>query len=112
MKTPVSWAGLAFAGVLSFGAATYYQMQHDQKSMQTMSKVVTTGKPNLGGAWTLIESSTGKFVTNKAYEDQYTILYFGFAHCPDICPSELRKLSTVIDALKVSLLGYSKGFRT
>ena len=39
-------------------------------------------------------------MSDKSYSSTYTILYFGFAHCPDICPSELRKLSKVLESLE------------
>jgi len=52
----------------------------------------------LGGSWSLISTKTGDFVTEKSYTSP-TIIYFGFAHCPDICPSELRKLSKALAAL-------------
>jgi cytochrome oxidase Cu insertion factor (SCO1/SenC/PrrC family) len=31
--------------------------------------------------------------------DHYTLLYFGFSACPEICPTELRKLSAVYERL-------------
>lgn len=100
LKTPVSWKGLALASVLSAAAAGFYKLKQEEKTKKTLSKVVTTGKPSLGGDWCLLDSKTGGFVTNKTYEGGYTVVYFGFAHCPDICPSELRKLSAVIDGMK------------
>jgi len=100
LKTPVSWKGLVVAALFSFGAAGFYNLEHEKKTKKTTAKVTTTGRPNLGGDWSLVEAESGKFVTNKTYEGEYTILYFGFAHCPDICPSELRKLSSVIEGMK------------
>jgi protein SCO1 len=53
--------------------------------------VTSVGKPNLGGPWTLVDMH-GEPKTDKDYLGQYALLYFGFAHCPDICPAELVKV--------------------
>ena len=42
----------------------------------------------------------GNLVTNKTFEGKWILLYFGFARCPDICPSEMNKVARVIDTLK------------
>jgi protein SCO1/2 len=39
-------------------------------------------------------------VTNKSFEGKWILLYFGFARCPDICPSEMVKVGKVMDTLK------------
>jgi protein SCO1/2 len=57
------------------------------------------GKPAIGGEWSLIDLE-GNLVTNKSFEGKWTLLYFGFARCPDICPSEMVKVGTVMDTLK------------
>ncbi|GMH87330.1 hypothetical protein TL16_g10821 [Triparma laevis f. inornata] len=90
---------LGLTTLLSFSAVSYYKIQHTEKLELQNSKVTTTGTAMLGGPWTLINSNTGDFVEEKDYSG-YTILYFGFAHCPDICPSELRKLSKVLESLE------------
>jgi protein SCO1 len=63
-----------------------------------MTKVTTYGKPALGGRWTLVDF-TGRPVTDVDFHNEFTLLYFGFTHCPDICPSELVKVGKVIDLL-------------
>lgn len=60
-------------------------------SVQTITNVATIGKPNLGGPWTLVDMN-GVPKTDKDYLGTYSLLYFGFAHCPDICPAELVKV--------------------
>ena len=37
--------------------------------------------------------------TDASFLGKYTLLYFGFTYCPDICPNELVKMGTVISEL-------------
>jgi protein SCO1/2 len=37
--------------------------------------------------------------TQADFANQWTIVYFGFTHCPDICPEELDKMSDVVSAI-------------
>ena len=57
------------------------------------------GKPAIGGPWSLIDLD-GQLVTDISFQGKWLLLYFGFARCPDICPSEMSKISRVIDQLK------------
>mmetsp|Transcript_1198 Transcript_1198/g.2433 ORF Transcript_1198/g.2433 Transcript_1198/m.2433 type:complete len:158 (-) Transcript_1198:6895-7368(-) len=42
----------------------------------------------------------GNLVTEQSFVGKWTLLYFGFARCPDICPSEMNKVARVLDTLK------------
>jgi len=42
----------------------------------------------------------GNLVTNEQFKGKWLLLYFGFARCPDICPSEMVKVGKVMDTLK------------
>lgn len=39
-------------------------------------------------------------MTNESFRGKWLMLYFGFARCPDICPSEMAKVAQVMDTLK------------
>lgn len=46
-----------------------------------------------------LKYSDGKDFKLKDLQGKFTALYFGFAHCPDICPTTLVKIKEVIDLL-------------
>lgn len=56
------------------------------------------GKALLGGDWELVTAESKK-VTNQDFMGKWVMLYFGFTHCPDICPDELEKLVEVVDKI-------------
>jgi protein SCO1 len=61
-------------------------------------QVETTGKALIGGPFTLVDQ-TGKTVTDRNFRGRYMLIFFGFTHCPDICPAELQVMSAALDAL-------------
>uniref|UniRef100_A0A8D0EFA2 Synthesis of cytochrome C oxidase 1 n=2 Tax=Strigidae TaxID=30459 RepID=A0A8D0EFA2_STROC len=56
------------------------------------------GKPLLGGPFSLVNHE-GQPKTSKDYIGQWVLIYFGFTHCPDICPDELEKMIEVVDEI-------------
>lgn len=54
-----------------------------------------SGRPALGGPWTLIDHN-GRPKTDASYRGQFQLLYFGFTYCPDICPNELVKIGKIL----------------
>ena len=56
------------------------------------------GRPNVGGPFTLT-TQDGKTFTEKDLLSKWSLIYFGFTNCPDICPEELDKMSAAVDVL-------------
>ncbi|EWM26726.1 sco1 family protein [Nannochloropsis gaditana] len=97
-KMPVTWVGLAIMAVTGTGLAYFYQVEKERMQQQALGKVTSYGKPALGGPWTLVDF-TGRPVTDADFRGEFLLLYFGFTHCPDICPSELVKVGKILDSL-------------
>jgi cytochrome oxidase Cu insertion factor (SCO1/SenC/PrrC family) len=53
----------------------------------------------VGGAFTLNDHNGDKF-TQENFAGQYNLIYFGFTYCPAICPTELQKVSRVMNGLE------------
>ncbi|GGE30394.1 copper-binding protein [Agaricicola taiwanensis] len=63
---------------------------------------------SVGGPFSL-QDQTGATVTDESLRGQPFVVFFGFTHCPDICPTKLFELSEALNALgddaeKISVL--------
>lgn len=61
------------------------------------SKDITGLMPDLD--FTLTEANRNAPVTAKDYRGQIVMMFFGYMHCPDVCPMTLTRLRAAIDAL-------------
>jgi protein SCO1 len=52
----------------------------------------------IGGPFQLTDQS-GQPVTEKNMQGHPTLIFFGFTHCPDVCPTALFDISEVLRAL-------------
>jgi len=52
-----------------------------------------------GSSFTLTDVNNNS-ITEKSFQGPATALFFGFTHCPDICPMTLNKLSIILERLK------------
>ncbi len=57
-----------------------------------------TGQPLIGGAFAL-QQADGKTVTDKDLLGHPYLVYFGYTHCPDVCPTTLAQISDVLAKL-------------
>ena len=56
------------------------------------------GRAALGGEWELLNHE-GKTVKSTDFHGNWVLLYFGFTHCPDVCPDELEKMVKTVDTI-------------
>ena len=46
-----------------------------------------------------LSDQTGATVTENSLQGRPTLIFFGFTHCPDVCPTSLFEISEVLKAL-------------
>lgn len=97
-KSPVSFASLALMAITGGAVALYFNTQKEERLKEVSKNVTSVGKPALGGPFALVDIH-GQPKTDVSYQGKFALLYFGFTHCPDICPSELVKIGKVMDLL-------------
>lgn len=56
------------------------------------------GKARVGGPFKL-KTQDGVEFTHDDLLGKWSIVYFGFTNCPDVCPDELDKMGKVVDAV-------------
>uniref|UniRef100_A0AAY4EX34 SCO2 protein n=1 Tax=Denticeps clupeoides TaxID=299321 RepID=A0AAY4EX34_9TELE len=95
LKTRLIVTLLFGGGIL--GAWWYvWQEKQEQLQQQRMEQLrqVAVGQGNFS-----LTDHTGRRRTKQDFLGSWVLLYFGFTHCPDICPDELDKMSSVVKIL-------------
>ncbi|KAH9829729.1 Protein SCO1, mitochondrial [Teratosphaeria destructans] len=97
---PFSWqAGLLFL-LAGAGLTLYFRFEKARMARARIAEANKgIGKPLVGGPFTLTDHH-GHRVTQDLLKGKYSLVYFGFTHCPDICPEELDKMAGMIDRVK------------
>ncbi|XP_044474014.1 protein SCO1 homolog 1, mitochondrial-like isoform X2 [Mangifera indica] len=102
---PVSWLSFLLLILTGAGLIWYYDREKKRhieeisSSSEAVKQGPSAGKAAIGGPFNLINHD-GKNVTDKDFLGNWTMIYFGFTHCPDICPDELQKLAAAVDKIK------------
>ncbi|HEY1862328.1 MAG TPA: SCO family protein [Roseiarcus sp.] len=52
----------------------------------------------IGGAFAL-EDGAGKTVSDQTLRGRPFLVYFGYTHCPDVCPTELARISDILSKM-------------
>jgi len=80
----------------------YFRYEKDRMDRKRVAEAAKgVGKPKVGGPFELVDHN-GKRFTADDLKGKYALVYFGFTHCPDICPEELDKMASMIDLVEVA----------
>jgi len=77
----------AFAASLAIGLLAVLWLTGGLRSV--------TAPAAIGGPFQLTDQA-GQIVTDKNLKGHPTLIFFGFTHCPDVCPTSLFEISEVL----------------
>lgn len=84
---------IASVGCLILAVGFYLGHKHTMPQVHT----VESGEPtDIGGIDYTLTDQHGIERSNQEWSDQYQIVYFGYAHCPDICPMALMHITEAL----------------
>jgi cytochrome oxidase Cu insertion factor (SCO1/SenC/PrrC family) len=93
IRTPQALVPYVFA--LAFLAAG--ALWHASESLGP-GRVRVTGVADVGGSFALLDQN-GQTRTDADFRGRWMLIYFGYTHCPDVCPTTLSLMSEVLSRL-------------
>lgn len=61
-------------------------------------QTINTQAGKLGGPF-ILTATDGRSVTDQTYLGKWVLIYFGYTHCPDACPTALNDMGVALDRL-------------
>jgi protein SCO1/2 len=87
---------LAILVVAVFAGMAQWLVIRNDDITQNANGLVTSVE--IGGPFALTDH-TGRQVTEKDYLGNFTLVFFGYTFCPDVCPTELGDIALALDEL-------------
>ncbi|MCJ1315948.1 Cu-binding protein [Xylographa vitiligo] len=82
----------------------YFRAEKERMERQRIAEASKgVGKPKVGGKFELVDQDGRKWSSEEEMGGRFCLVYFGFTHCPDICPEELDKMAQMLDLVSVAL---------
>ena len=85
----------AFLGGLVIVGAAFLGLAHRDTPRGAAGTLLASA---IGGPFHLVDQE-GKTVTDADLRGKWSLVYFGYTHCPDACPTALNDISIALDEL-------------
>ncbi|KAK8099326.1 SCO1 protein [Apiospora kogelbergensis] len=102
---PFSWKAGALFVLTGGGLVWYFEFEKQRMQRKRVAEATKgVGRPKVGGDFELVDQN-GKPFSSADLRGRYSLVYFGFTHCPDICPEELDKMAQMFDLVEAERPG-------
>ncbi|XP_009904008.2 protein SCO2 homolog, mitochondrial [Dryobates pubescens] len=91
--------GVVAAAGTAAGAAWLYLREEKERRRRARRQEELRALALGQGDFQLVDH-TGRARRKSDFLGRWVLLYFGFTHCPDVCPEELEKLGRVVELLE------------
>ncbi|XP_053799160.1 protein SCO2 homolog, mitochondrial [Vidua chalybeata] len=92
---------LAVAGAVAGAAAAgWLYLRHEKERRRRALRLEQLRRLALGQGDFQLRDTGGAARSKADFLGRWVLLYFGFTHCPDVCPEELQKLSRAVELLE------------
>jgi len=84
-----------FAGLVVLGTGAFLALSSRDTARGVAGTVLSNA---IGGPFQLVDQN-GKTVTDADLKGKWSLIYFGYTHCPDACPTALNDISIALSDL-------------
>jgi len=88
-------AAVLLGGLVILGAGALLVLAHRDTPRGAAGTLLAS---TIGGPFRLVDQN-GKTVTDADLKGKWSLVYFGYTHCPDACPTALNDIAIALDQL-------------
>lgn len=89
---------ILIAVAIAIGAYYAQKASHSISASQQQAEMRSSGTAAIGGEFSLVDQNGNSF-TQENLKGHYSLVFFGFANCPDMCPTALTNITQAMELL-------------